>query len=116
MNLRDVVAELGLAVLTGEAGLDREATGGYCSDLLSDVMAHARPGDVWITLQTHPNVVAVASLTNVAAVVASGGQRPEAASLARAANEGVVILASDQPSFELAGRLHALLAAGRQAR
>lgn len=109
MKLRDIVTALELEVLAGDAGLDRQADGGYCSDLLSDVMAHARAGDVWITLQTHPNVIAVATLTNAAAVVVSGGQRPEALTLARAASEGATVLASPRPSFELAGQLYALL-------
>lgn len=109
MRIRDAVQALGLEVLAGDAGLDRECAGGYCSDLLSDVMAHARAGDIWITLQTHPNVIAVASLTNAAAVIVSGGQRPEATTLAKAAGEGVTVMASARPSFELAGQLYAML-------
>lgn len=109
MKLRNVAEALELEVLTGDTGLDREVSGGYCSDLLSDVMAHAKAGDAWITLQTHANVVAVATLTGAATVIVSCGQRPEAATLARAAGEGVAVCASTRPSFELAGQLYALL-------
>lgn len=109
MKVSDLVSALELTVLADGAGLEREVTGGYCSDLLSDVMANARPGDVWITLQTHANIVAVASLVNAAAVIISGGHRPDAATLARASSEGATLLASERPTFELAGRLYALL-------
>jgi predicted transcriptional regulator len=107
--VNDVVAALNLTVLTGRAGLDRECAGGYCSDLLSDVMAHARAGDVWITLQTHANVIAVAALTGAAAVVLTGGQRPEPPTLERAETEGVTILATTEDGFTVAGRLYGLL-------
>lgn len=109
MKVSDLVLALELEVLADGAGLEREIAGGYCSDLLSDVMAHARAGDVWITLQTHANIVAVATLVNAAAVIISGGHRPDAATLARALSEGATVLASDRPTFELAGRLYALL-------
>lgn len=109
MTVNDVVAALNLAVLTGRAGLDRECTGGYCSDLLSDVMAHAHAGDIWITLQTHTNVVAVAALTGASAVILTGGQRPEPATLERAEAEGVTVLAATEDGFTVAGRLYGLL-------
>lgn len=114
MRVSDAVTRLGLTVLAGETGLQRDCSGGYCSDLLSDVMAHVRAGDIWITLQTHVNVVAVATLTGAAAVVVTGGQRPDEATLQRAAAEGVTILVTDDHSFAIAGRLYGLLQTGEQ--
>jgi hypothetical protein len=64
MKIKDLVKELGLEVLSCKDSLDREIKGGYCSDLLSDVMGNAKEGDIWITLQVHKNIIAVASLKN----------------------------------------------------
>ena len=62
MKVKELVEKLNLKVLSGEKGLDREIDGCYISDLLSDVMGNAMEGNIWITLQTHKNVMAVASL------------------------------------------------------
>ncbi|HEY3314582.1 MAG TPA: DRTGG domain-containing protein [Bacillota bacterium] len=109
MRLREIAERLGLAVAAQGRGLDTEVTGGYCSDLLSDVMAHAREGNVWITIQTHQNVIAVGSLTAVAGVVITGGFAPEPETLAKAEREGLTLLQTREGSFETAGRIHALL-------
>ena len=61
MNLNDLVKEFDLEVKTGANHLDREVTSGYVSDLLSDVLAHADEGTLWVTLHIHQNIVAVAS-------------------------------------------------------
>jgi len=69
MKVSDLVDQFGLKVFSGAAGLDRTVHGAYVSDLLSDVMGNASEGDVWITLQTHQNVLAIASLKELAAVI-----------------------------------------------
>ncbi len=108
MQLSQVSAELGLdALATPEP--NREVRGGYCSDLLSDVLAHAQPGDLWITHQRHLNVVAVAKLREAAGVVFVRGLRPAPEVIARAQAEGVNLLLAAHPAFETAGRLYALL-------
>ncbi|NLG83952.1 MAG: serine kinase [Firmicutes bacterium] len=107
MRLGELVATLGLeALVPGEP--DREVTGGYAADLLSDVMAHARQGNVWVTIQTHRNVVAVASLLSLAAVIMAGGYRPDAETMAKAAEEGVPVYATAESTFLVAGRLYEL--------
>lgn len=109
MTVRELVEALELEVLAGESLLERQLTDGYCSDLLSDVMARARAGAVWITIQTHTNVVAVASLLNLAAVVLANGQRPDAETLGRATSEQIIVLATNHTAFSVAGRLYALI-------
>ena len=109
MTVNDVVQKLGLRVYGGENGLDRSVTGGYVSDLLSDVMGNASEGDVWITLQTHKNVMAVASLKEVAAVVLVKGLKPDADTLEQGNEEEIPVLGSDLETFDLAGRLYMLL-------
>lgn len=109
VTLRDLVERLGLEVVAGAEGLDREVTGGYVGDLLSDVMARAKPKDLWITIQGHQNVVAVAVLTEVAGVVVCGSGEPEPATVERADREKVPVLRTTHSAFEVAGRLYAVL-------
>ncbi len=108
MTLRDLVEKLDLSVCCAGGTLDREVTGGYTGDLLSDVMAHSRPGEAWITIQMHVNVVAVASLKELSAIIIVNGRTPAADTLAKAAKEEIPILASGMSAFEISGRLHRL--------
>jgi serine kinase of HPr protein (carbohydrate metabolism regulator) len=108
MTVRDVAAKLDLEVLTDGEGLERAITGGYASDLLSDVIAHSQAGDVWVTMQMHRNIIAVATLKDLAAIVLVNGRTPDADTLAKAREEKVAVLSSRLPAFELAGRLYQL--------
>lgn len=111
MNVATIVDTLSLKVFGGENGLTNEVTGGYTSDLLSDVMGHANAGSIWVTLQTHKNVAAIASLKEVAAVVFVKGYEPDADTLAQANEEGIPLLGTDDPAFEITGKLYTLLKA-----
>ena len=77
MKLDEIVKTCNLQVACGEEQLMKEVSGGYSSDLLSDVMANSKKGDIWITLQIHPNVVAVAMLKELAGIVMINGRKPE---------------------------------------
>lgn len=114
MTRNDLIGELAVDVRAGANVPDREITGGYVSDLLSDVLANAREGNVWITLQIHENVVAVASMKDLAGIMVINGRQPEAGTLARAENEGIPIMVSDLSAFDLVGRLHDLGIGGGQ--
>lgn len=106
MNISEVAEKLDLSVKAGAGSLDQEVTGGYVSDLLSDVMANAREGDIWVTLQVHENVVAVAVLTKVAAVIIIGGREPAEEASEKADAEGIPMLSTDMTAFETVARLH----------
>jgi hypothetical protein len=108
MTLSDLATRLDLKVFTAAAPLDRPVNGGYASDLLSDVIGHARKDDLWVTMQVHPNIVAVAVLKDLAAIVLVNGREPAAETLEQAAKEGVAVLGSRLGAFELAGRLYGL--------
>lgn len=88
---------------------DKEISGGYVSDLLSDVMGYAAEGNVWITLQNHLNVVAIASLKDIACVVLVKGIVPPAEVIAKANEERIAILGSDRATFELVGEIYKML-------
>ncbi|MDW7759805.1 MAG: DRTGG domain-containing protein [Acidobacteriota bacterium] len=108
MTLAELVARLDLTVFAGENGLQRAVKSGYAGDLLSDVMARGGENVLWITIQIHPNIVAVAVLKDLAGVVISGGRTPEPETVQRAEKEGLPLLGSALGAFELAGRLHGL--------
>jgi len=108
MKLSDLATRLELRIFTAGIPLDRPVQGGYASDLLSDVIGHARKDDVWVTMQVHPNIVAVAILKELAGVVLVGGRVPAAETLAQAEREKVPVLGTGLGTFELAGRLYAM--------
>jgi hypothetical protein len=109
MDLQDIVDQLALTVLAGPADLRGVAVGGgYASDLLSCVMANAVRQGLWVTLQAHSNVVAVASLLDLPAVILTEGVQPDADTLAKANAEGVTLLGTPRSTFEVVGRLWAL--------
>lgn len=108
MRLEEIARELDLEVKACGEMLSNEVTGGYASDLLSDVLAHASEGDLWVTLQTHQNTVAVASLKGLAGILLVSDRAPEEGTVQKAKQEGVPILVSSQRAFELIGRLHDL--------
>lgn len=109
MNLDNLVKKLSLQVKTTKGDLGREVKGCYISDLLSDVMANAREDDVWITLQTHPNIAAVAVLRNLAGIIITNNREPEDDTLKRAEEEGITIAVSAESTFEVGGKLYHLL-------
>lgn len=105
MKLRQVAETLGLSVKAGERGMDAEVTGGYAADLLSCAMAGARKGDLWLTLQGHLNVVAIASLAELAGIIVTEDKPVNAETIARAEEEGIPLLSTPLPTFVLAGKL-----------
>ena len=113
MELNKIVESLGLDVKAGSEGLHREVEGGYVSDLLSDVIANSRKGDLWFTLQVHKNIVAVATLKELAGIVIIGGKTPAEDTIKKAEEEGIVLLTSSLQAFELAGQLYELGVHGR---
>lgn len=109
MKVSDIIESLELELVSGRSGLGREITGGYVSDLLSDVMGNSKEGQVWITLQTHKNVMAIASLKDLAAVILVKGFMPDEDMEKQSNEEGVPVLRTTSNTFELAGKLYELL-------
>lgn len=109
MRVKDLVDQLGLTVFCGEQSLDNEIKGGYVSDLLSDVMGFAAEGEVWITLQTHKNIVAIASLKDLAAIVLVKGNKPEEDTLKQAIAEDIPVLGTIDSTFDIAGKIYQLI-------
>jgi len=112
MRLNEIVKKLNLNVRTASDKLDIEVTGGYASDLLSDVMANAGQGNIWVTLQTHQNVVAVAVLRDLSGIIIVNGRNPDEETLKKAEQEKIPIMVSELPTFELVGRLYKIGVSG----
>ena len=110
MKLDRIAEQLGLELLTEGLEPDVTIAGGYTGDLLSNVLAVAQPGDLWITIQHHANVVAVAQVAGLSAVILANGVHPGDAMLQKARTAGIPIFAAQDTSFVLSGKLFALLA------
>ena len=106
MTLQDIIAELGLTVLTETKNFRQVIpSSGYSTDLLSCVMTSAASQGIWVTLQAHANVVAVAALLDLSAVIISEGAMPEPMVIDRARQEGITLLSTDKPTFYVVGKL-----------
>jgi hypothetical protein len=112
INLKEIVQKLDLKVVTGD--IDREVSAGYASDLLSDVIANAQKDNIWITLQIHVNIVAVANLQELAGIILVNRREPEEATLKKAEQENIPILLTELPTFEIVGKLYELGIHGNQ--
>ena len=101
MTVQELIALTGAKDRTPDSPKTQEVTCGYTCDLLSWVMAHGKAGMAWVTVQTHMNVIAVASLMEMAAVIIPEGIQIEEASLAKAREEGICVLESERTAYEL---------------
>lgn len=108
MKLQELCQQLSLEVRAAADKLDTQVTGGYASDLLSCVMAKAQAGNVWVTIQGHPNIVAVASLIDLAGIIVAEGMNIDAATLKKAEEEGIPILTTSLTTYTVVGKLFKL--------
>ena|SRR5574344_264759 len=108
MTVKELAEKLNLRILSGEKGMDRVIDGGYTSDLLSDVMGNAEMGQCWVTLQTHKNIMAIASLKELACIVLVKGLEPNSDTIEQSNEEGIPILSTDKEAFEITGEIYSL--------
>ena len=108
IGLSSVIKALALEAISSIELVNRSVMGGYASDLLSCVMRGAKKDFLWVTLQSHVNVVAVASLLNLAGVVITEGNRPTPETIAQAEKEKVILLLTPENTFSVVGRLNQL--------
>ena len=106
MTLQDIIEQLDLKVLTEPRDFGNTTPHhGYTSDLLSCVMAGAKSQGIWVTLQAHLNIVAVAALLELPAVIITENAQPDQATIAKANDQGITLLSSSLPSFKVVGKL-----------
>lgn len=106
MNLQQIIDQLELQVLTDPKDFSQmQPTSAYSADLLSCVMSGAKHQSIWVTLQCHNNIVAVAALLDLTAVIITEDAKPEGDTIQKANDEGITLLATCKRSFEVCGRL-----------
>jgi hypothetical protein len=103
-----MIERLGLRPAAAAPSPAAVVTGAQVCDLLSHVMSRGRQGQVWITIQTHANIIAVAALAKLSAVIIAGGFPPEDETTMRAEEEGIALLLSGESAYTLAGQLYEL--------
>lgn len=108
LSVRNLVNDLGFKLMTHSTNLNKEITGVYCCDLLSWVMSHAKRGDVWITVQTHTNIVAVASLLEIGCIIIPEGIEIDEETIEKANEEGINILSTTLNNYEIFLKLYEL--------
>jgi predicted transcriptional regulator len=106
MQIQDIVTQFGLEIAAGSQGIDREIEGGHCGDLLSEVMGNAPIGCLWLTVQGHQNIIAVAVLREMGGIIITGGNQPDEDTKEKADQEGIPLLLWHGSSYDLAGRLY----------
>ena len=106
MTTQDLIEKIGLKPLSSFE--HRDVDGVFVSDMLSDVMASAQSGNLWITVQTHKSIVPAANLIDVSAIVITGGKAVPQDTIDLASKHDIAILSSDLASFELVGKLYSL--------
>ncbi len=110
MTISEAARRLNCEIIQGDF-TDSPLSGGYTSDLLSDVMANAKAGDLFITIQAHKNSVAVAALLNLPAILVCNSRPISDDMRAAAKAENIALFRSAENQFQVSGRLYALLAA-----
>ncbi len=106
MTTKDVIEKIGLKCLSKFE--DRDVDGVFVSDMLSDVMAGAKSGNLWVTVQTHKSIVPAANLVDVSAIVITSGKNVPQETIELANQHDIAVLSTELPSFELIGKLYGL--------
>ncbi|AEH50157.1 hypothetical protein [Pseudothermotoga thermarum] len=104
MKISEIVKKLGLQVCCGDC--EQEITYGCVGDLLSDVMATAKPNSIWVTVQSHVNIVAVATISGIKAILLCNNHQYSHETLAKAQQEGLCLLRTSKSPFEVVGELY----------
>ncbi len=101
MTVESLAKEFGFKVLTMPSP-EREICGAYIGDLLSWVMGKAESDNLWITIMSNLNIVAVATLADVSSVLLCEGVLLDGEVLALAESKGVNVLTTDYSAYEVA--------------
>ncbi len=108
VQLKELAQELDLVEVVAPPDSTIEVSGGYVSDLLSDVMGRAAPNCIWVTGQSHPNVVAVAVLTDIAGIIIANGIMPDPDTIKKAKQQGVGLYSTTAAAYTVVGQLFRL--------
>ncbi len=110
MKLLNIIKEIDLEIIAGldSENQDNEVKGVYICDLLSLVISKAQPQDIWITIQTHVNIIAVSTLVDMTAIIVAENMEIDEETIAKANEVKIPIFRSKLSAYELASRLSRL--------
>jgi hypothetical protein len=109
MNLQQIIDHLELKPLTQTQDFSQvEPKSGYTADLLSCVMAGAKAHCIWVTLQAHVNIIAVAALLDMSAIIITEGAQPDQATITKANAQSIPVLSTPRSTFDIVGELWSL--------
>ncbi|MDO9211173.1 MAG: DRTGG domain-containing protein [Deltaproteobacteria bacterium] len=114
MKLKDLAGHLEWELMTRNVPVEAEVKTGYASDLLSDVLANSIEGDLWVTRQTHLNIVAIAVMRDLSGILLANGAKPDPDTIEKAVEKMVPIFRTHLPTFEVVGRLYQLRISGER--
>ena len=106
MTVNDICEKIEATVVCGDTS--KTVDGVYVGDLLSRAMSHVEADNLWVTIMSNVNVVAVATLTEPAAVVLAEAVELQADALTGAKENGITVLTSPLSAFEICARLYEL--------
>lgn len=112
ITVADIINNLDCELVCGSEYTNRNVTGGYCSDMLSDVMGNAEEGQVWITMQVHKNIVAVTTLKELSAIILVNGNQAANETIKACEEEKIPLISTNMSAFNTAGQLFKLLENG----
>lgn len=99
MKMQKLVDDFGFKLVTEGMNLDKEISGLHCCDLLSWVMANAKESEAWITVQTHTNIVAVASLLDLSCLIIPSSIEVDQASIDKAIDQEIPVFSTDEDAY-----------------
>lgn len=108
MNLNEIIKNIELEVVAGNNGLNKEANGVYIGDLLSLVMSKANANNIWITIQTHVNIIAVSNLVELSAIIVVEDMEIDNETIVKANSLDLPVLKTSLSAYELACKLNKL--------
>ena len=114
IKIRDLAEQMEWELKTQNVPLDAEVKTGYASDLLSDVLANSIEGDLWVTRQTHLNIVAIAVMRDLSGILITNGAKPDHDTVDKALEKKVPIFQTPLPTFEAVGRMYQLGISGKR--
>lgn len=106
MNLMEIIKISNGTVITTQLNTNTNIHGGYCADLMSDVLAYSRPRAVLLTGLTNPQVVRTAHMADFRAIIFVRGKQPQQETIDIAIQENIPLISSPFGMFELSGLLH----------
>jgi hypothetical protein len=106
VRIGEIVEKLGLEHVCGD--LNVEVEHGFTCDLLSEVLGRAQPSTLWITVQSHVNIVAVATVVGIKGIILCDGHEYERETIEKARENGIVLLKTNENSFLVSGKVYEL--------